>query len=291
MWVGGGYQQKVRAGEKSEPARARAVSLQAFGQIIDSGDSMTVRRLLVPSILFFGLAAASLSGEPDPSNGDELLAFRARVQKNYEPARCFRTNFAVSLQAPGQGTQSATGLLRADNEKQRMRMIFTEPNLGITLSWITVKDGTAHVSNPRKQGVQHVPLNGFELQSLGTNNIQLPFTLFQDILYGGLPRGIYQDGVKWEKSETGYTARFNQGADGFEYRFNAEGRVERILYQKGATGYTANIVMNGIFYKTIFPEWFAIQTSASGRPSETMKVVFQAVNMEAWCKDEYFPVQ
>lgn len=249
------------------------------------------RFIFLGSFLSLFAALVSLSGEPDASPTDEMTAFRSLVRKNYEPARCFRTNFTVSLQAPGHGAQTAAGLLRADNEKHRMRMIFTEPNLGITLSWITVKDGTAHVSNPRKQGVQHVPLQGFELQSLGTNNIQLPFTLFQDILYGGLPHGIYDENVKWEKTATGYSARFTQGPDAFEYRFNSDGRVDHISYQKGATGYTANIAMNGVFYKTIFPQWFAIQTQAGGKPSETMRVAFQAVNMEAWCKDEYFPVQ
>lgn len=250
--------------------------------------------LLFSGICGYCIPGSSLRSEPGSENTpgqEDITAFRDAVRKKYEPARCFRTNFAVSLAVPGQGAQTAAGLLRADNDRHRMRMILTEPNLGITLSWITIKDGTAFVSNPRKAGIQRVPLQGFELQSMGTNNIQLPFSLFQDILYGGLPSGIYAEDVKWKKNEGGYSATFTQGGDLLEYRFNSDYRVERIAYKKGGADYRAEIAMNGIFYKTIFPEWFAIQTYASGRPSETMRVAFQAVNMEAWCKDEYFPVQ
>jgi hypothetical protein len=259
------------------------------------------RALRFPLMLLFSLplmAMSAVCSEPAEVAEDNITelaadseAFRNEVRKLYEPASCFRTNFAVTLTVPGQGSQTASGLLRADNVHQRMRMILTEPNLGITLSWITIQNGMAYVSNPRMAGVQRVPLEGFELQSLGTNNIQLPFTLFQDVLYGRLPASLYGENTKWEPTETGYSARFTQNGDAFEYRFSKDYRVERILYAKAGGNYNADIVLKGVFYNTILPQWFAIQTYSGGRPSETMRIVIQAADFKAWCKDEYFPVQ
>lgn len=256
-----------------------------------------IRAILTISVFLLGCQSA-VRGEPtEKPEENEVEAttdsetFRSEVKKLYKPAQCFRTNFAVTLTVPGQGVQTAAGLLRADNGNQRMRMILTEPNLGITLSWITIKNGTAYVSHPRMAGVQKVPLEGFELQSMGTNNIQLPFTLFQDILYGRLPAGLYGENTIWELTETGYSARFTQNGDAFEYRFNKDYRVERILFAKAGGDYNADIVLKGVFYNTILPQWFNIQTYAGGRPSETMRIVFQAADFKAWCKDEYFPVQ
>lgn len=264
---------------------------------------MRVRAVVILSLFALGCHSAATAESVDSEEAEvtevteqqeeqrDIDAFRIRVKGLYEPARCFRTNFAVTLTVPGQGSQTASGLLRADNDNGRMRMILTEPNLGLTLSWITIKDNMAYVSNPRYAGVHRIPLQGFELQSLGTNNIRLPFSLFKDILYGGLPPKIYEEDATWEKTEDGVRARYTDNGDVFEYTFGENYRVKRILYNKAGGGYHADIVFTGVFANTIFPQWFAIQTYAGGRPSETMRVVFQAANFNAWCKDHYFPVQ
>ncbi|MBW7857171.1 MAG: hypothetical protein H3C43_02455, partial [Leptonema sp. (in: Bacteria)] len=146
---------------------------------------------LISFILFFGCQSVPPTTDQPQNNEDStietLAEFKSKVKQLYTPAECFRTNFTATIVVPNQSSQTAAGLLRADNLNQRMRMILTEPYLGITISWITIKDGFAYVSNPRYAGVQKVSLTGFELQSMGTNSIRLPFSLFQDLLYGGLP--------------------------------------------------------------------------------------------------------
>ncbi|MBW7858309.1 MAG: hypothetical protein H3C43_08460, partial [Leptonema sp. (in: Bacteria)] len=89
----------------------------------------------------------------------------------------------------------------------------------------------------------------------------------------------------------GYSATAITQGDTFVYNFNNDYRVEKILYKKSTGDYTADISLNGIFYDTIFPNWFVIQTYVNQRPSETMKISFQAADFKAWCKDEYFPVR
>lgn len=250
---------------------------------------------LISFIVLFGCQSAPTTTEL-PQNIEKpttqsLAEFKSKVKQLYTPADCFRTNFSVTISVPNQGAQTAAGLLRADNLNKRMRMVLTEPFLGITLSWITIKDGFAYLSNPRYAGVQKISLAGFELQSMGTNSIQLPFSLFQDLLYGGLPETIYDKATNWQKTDSGYSATAIIDGDTFIYNFNTNYRLEKILYKKSTGNYTADISLNGIFYDTIFPNWFAIQTYVNQRPSETMKISFQAADFKAWCKDEYFPVQ
>jgi hypothetical protein len=246
-------------------------------------------------LLFFGIIF-SLIGETEKNDSgglDTIESFKQEISKYYKSPDCFNLIFRTNINVPGYGIQSADGSVRADNKNQRIRIILTEGNLGITISWITIIKDMAYLSNPRQEGVLKMPLTKLQLGSLANNNIQLPFSLFQDILFGRLPEELLQS-QQWTIENQQFIGKY-LGEDGAQitFYFNPEEkiRIQKIEYKKPIDNYLAIANFEGKFYDTKYPKVLSIKTYQSSKPLESMNIYFSRYIDKAWCKDEYFPTK
>lgn len=218
--------------------------------------------------------------------------FKKEIQEYYQSPDCFFLSFKTEITVPNFGKQSAEGSVRADKIKNRMRIILIEPNLGITYSWITILQNTAYLSNPREPGVLKIPYVELKLGSFANNNIKIPFSLFQEVLFGRLPEDLLKSQV-WEFNEQFIGKYRNEEGDQITFFFDKKEhkRIEKIEYMNPKTNYIGIVHFLGKFYDTKYPKSINIQTFQNKDPLETMQIHFYRYIDKAWCKDEYFPIQ
>ncbi len=218
--------------------------------------------------------------------------FKKEIHEYYKPPTCFRLVFRTDMNVPGYGTQSVDGSVLADNLNSRVRIILTESNLGIILSWITILDNVAYLSNPKREGVSLVSLEKLELGSLANNSIKFPFSLFRDILFGKLPEPLLES-QDWQYQEQ-FIGRY-LGGDGdiitFYFDKKESKRIERIEYEKPTIGYKAIATFHGKFYDTKYPRFLKILTNQNQKPLESMNIEFYRYINPARCDNSNFPIK
>ncbi len=234
----------------------------------------------------------TLSEELQESNKNSIKNFIKEIQEYYQSPDCFFLSFRTDIIIPNFGKQSAEGSVRADKLKNRIRIILVEPNLGITYSWITILNDTAYFSNPREQRVLKLPYKDLQLGSLVSNNIKIPFYVFQDILFGRLPKELLESEI-WEFNQQFIGKYINLDGDQITFYFDKKDhkRIEKIEYINPKTNYVGIVNFYGKFYDTKYPKSLNIQTYQNKLPLETMQVYFYRYIDKAMCKDEYFPIQ
>ncbi|GIX40321.1 MAG: hypothetical protein KatS3mg129_0054 [Leptospiraceae bacterium] len=250
--------------------------------------------------LLFLLLVISLFAETENQKQEEkqsveinIDSFKKEITEYYKPPDCFKLVFRTNINVPGYGVQSADGSVRADNKNNRIRIILVEANLGITLSWITIINNMAYLSNPRQEGVIKLPVEKLQLGSLANNNIQLPFSLFQDILFGRLPEELIQS-EQWQYEKNQFIGQY-LGEDGaliiFYFDPIDKKRIQKIEYKKPIENYLAIANFEGKFYNTKYPKVLKIKTYQNAKPLESMNIYFHRYIDNAWCKNEYFPIK
>lgn len=223
----------------------------------------------------------------------KLKAAKESVQKMYSPPDCFLTGFDVQLQTP-EKTQTADGTVRSDTLNQRMRLMFRVPYIGISLSQMTVVDETVYVKTIQDSQVQTIPLDRFEVRGLGQNSIRLPFTFFQELLYGRLPGELYEK-AKWVQKPDGtaeaiLTESQNQTRQ-FEaiYKFRKDSRLASIEFERPGTNEKIRVITDGVYRKEAsFPKKIEI-ISSRGNYTEVLRVIFKSVRLDSNCSAGFFP--
>jgi|GEM_PF-2601050 hypothetical protein len=254
---------------------------------------LMAKKRIIP-LLFFLIASNSILAEgEDKKESFDISSLKKEVIEFYQPPECFQIMFRTNLNIPGYGVQSADGSVRADNVNNRIRIILTEANLGITISWITVINNTAYLTNPRQEGILKMPVEKLQLGSFVNNNIQMPFSLFQDILFGRLPNALIQS-EQWFFEENQLRASY-MGEDGSTIKFyflpTDRKRIQKIEYINPKINYLAIANFEGKFYDTKYPKSVNINTYQGKKPLESMGIFFYRYIDKAWCKDEYFPIK
>lgn len=254
---------------------------------------MKVYKILFISFLFFSF----LYGEEQQENqsiilDDSIQNFKKEIQEYYKSPDCFFLSFRTDVDIPGYGKQSAEGSVRVDNLKNRIRIILVEPNLGITLSWITIIQNQTYLSNPRQEGVIQIPLQELELGSLVNNKIKIPFSLFKDILFGKLPEDLFSSNL-WEFNEYFKGKYINEQGDIITFYFDQKDkkRIQKIEYFNPKNQYIGIVNFQGKFYDTKYPKALVIHTYQNKTPLESMNIYFYRYIDKAWCKNEYFPIK
>ncbi|MBI3396426.1 MAG: DUF4292 domain-containing protein, partial [Spirochaetia bacterium] len=150
-------------------------------------------RLLAALLLFslgVGCTTPTVQEEKD-ARGLTASARLALIKANYKSPVCSLTKVKLEV-VPAAGTsQSAKGAIRADNAKNRMHMAFMDPYFGLTISELTVTPEKVYISGMREKN-RSIPTDRFQVRGMGNNSIALPFTLFQDLLYGRIPETVYK---------------------------------------------------------------------------------------------------
>lgn len=218
--------------------------------------------------------------------------FKKEIQDYYKPSDCFRLVFRTDMIVPEYGKQSVDGSVLADNKNNRIRIVLTESNLGLILSWITIIDKQAYLSNPKKQGVYQLSLDKLELGSLANNSIKFPFKLFQDILFGKLPEGLLES-ENWQYEEQFIGKYTGEDGDLITFYFDKKDskRIEKIEYGKPTIGYKAIATFHGKFYDTKYPKILKILTYQNQKPLESMNIEFYRYINPARCGSENFPIK
>lgn len=207
----------------------------------------------------------------------------------YKPNSCYYTAFHISVNPGSNNSKNAAGSLRVDNVANRMKFIFTEPVLGVTLSRVTVSNNEVFIFNPHAEGKQKVvvPLNHFEVSGLGNNNIRLPFRIFRDLLFARLPDGLFSGKNKKEYFKNGeLSIRMEEGNESTSYLFK-ENKLSELKYFSSKTGTQVDAILKGSYNESVFPKTieFEMKTNQS---KEKMNIVFKKLNLKASCRDDYF---
>lgn len=218
--------------------------------------------------------------------------FKREIEEYYNPPDCFRLIFRTDINVPQYGMQSVDGFVRADNQNHRIRVVLTESNLGLILSWITILNNTAYLSNPKMQGVYQITLDKLELGSLANNSIKFPFKLFQDILFGRLPKSLLTS-ENWEYREQFIGKYIEEEGDIVTFYFDKKDskRIDKIEYEKPIMGYKAIATFHGKFYDTKYPKILKISTYQNQKPLESMNIEFYRYINPSRCENEYFPIK
>lgn len=217
-----------------------------------------------------------------------LKEAKTSVRKMYTPPDCFLTSFDVQLQTPGK-TQTAEGTVRSDTVNQRMRLMFRVPYIGISLSQMTVLDETVYIKTIQDQSVKQIPLDRFEVRGLGQNSIRLPFTFFQELLYGRLPENLYEN-AKWTLNDRQIvTAVLDQGQSKAIYKFRPDYRLDSIRFERPDSSEEIRVQTSGVYRQDAsFPKKIEI-ISAKGNYTEVLRIIFNGVRIDSSCKIQFFP--
>ncbi|MCS7205972.1 MAG: hypothetical protein NZ853_09750 [Leptospiraceae bacterium] len=232
------------------------------------------------------------NAEENKTTETYLEEYKQKLKEFYQPPNCFLLSFRTNLNIPQYGQQNAEGSVRADNVNQRIRVILIEPTLGLTISWITVIDKIAYLSHPNKEGVLKLPLKDVSLGSVVNNQIQIPFALFQDILFGKLPTELFQT-QDWKFENQQWIVQYTQNGDVITFYFRNEDplRLEKVIYQKPQDSYYAIVNFVDKFYETKYPKQLKIQTFQNKTALESMTINFYKYIDTTKCKNEHFPVK
>ncbi|MEQ9364903.1 MAG: hypothetical protein RIF32_11700 [Leptospirales bacterium] len=254
---------------------------------------------LIPAIrtvavrgLFPGVATACLllapacettgGTQPTPDLTDSATVELAEIRKLYAAPDCYVATFSIKGRAAGQAEQEARGVIRADNLNQRLLLIFKDPFLGITLSRVVIKDGVVVLSNPRND-LQRIPLERFQMQGLGNNGIQLPFSVFQDLLFARLPDELFSKQATRTLTGAQLDVNLNRSPEGFQYQF-VERRLREIRYER--TPVDVQVKLEGTYGDTVFPARINLQALAPG--NDRMQIRFLSINPDATCRESQF---
>lgn len=253
---------------------------------------MKVFKILLFSFVFLSFLYGEEEDKQVFTTEELIINFKKEIQEYYKSPECFFLSFRTDVNIPGYGKESAEGSVRADNLKDRIRIVLIEPNLGITLSWITIIQNQAYMSNPRQEGVIQIPLSELELGSLVNNKIKIPFSLFKDILFGKLPGDLLISNL-WEYNEYFKGKYINEQGDIITFYFDQKDkkRIQKIEYLNPRNQYIGIVNFQGKFYDTKYPKTLVIQTYQNKTPLESMTIYFYRYLDKAWCKDHYFPIK
>jgi hypothetical protein len=182
--------------------------------------------------------------------------------------------------------------------------MFRIPYIGISLSQMTVIDETVYVKTIQDSQVASIPLDRFEVRGLGQNSIRLPFTFFQELLYGKLPAELYEQG-KWTQNPDGTaTAVLSSRSGGQQavaqandlnqfqavYQFRADSRLASIDFERPGTSEKIRVITDGVYRQDAsFPRKIEI-LSTRGNYTEVLRVLFKSVSLDSSCADGFFPV-
>lgn len=236
-------------------------------------------------ILGLGTAGCQSSGpapDPQPDLSDDAGVELTEIRSLYAAPDCYLASFSIKGRAAGQAEQEARGVIRADNINQRLLLIFKDPFLGITLSRVVIKDGMVILSNPRTD-LQRIPLDQFQMRGLGNNGIQLPFSVFSDLLFARLPDELFSANAIRELTGTDLNVRWEAPPEKFRYRFDAR-RLREISYQRGVVD--VQVKLSGTYGRTVFPARIDLQTLSPGR--DRMGIRFLSINPGATCRESQF---
>jgi hypothetical protein len=243
-----------------------------------------VARLCGALALIAVAVACETGGErlPEPDLTDNASVELSEIRKLYAAPDCYLATFSIKGKAGGQEEQEARGVIRADNVNQRMLLIFKDPFLGITLSRVVIKDSMVYLSNPRTD-LQQIPLQSFEVQGLGNNGIQLPFAVFQDLLYARLPEDLFTRNASRKLDDAQLDVRLERQRETFRYQFVAR-RLREINYIREPVN--VEVHLNGTYGDTVFPALIDLQTITPGR--DRMQIRFLSINPNAVCRESQF---
>ncbi|MBX7057560.1 MAG: hypothetical protein K1X75_05795 [Leptospirales bacterium] len=249
-----------------------------------------IRKAMIAALLAtagWGFGCESAAPIDDQGGGSLSVSEELdRIRQNYTPPPCLYATFRIKAQAPGQSAQSARGVLRADNQNHRMLLILRDPYIGITLSRIVVRDTEVFYSNPRSD-LQTAPLEAFRVSGMGYNQVALPFSVFQDLLFARLPEEAFGPRRRVARDAEGVSIALQRNGDDFNYRFVAQ-RLSRINYIAGGGGVEVQAAMNGRYRDTAYPASIRLESGPRGLPPEVLEVSFDSINTAAECRESQF---
>lgn len=210
------------------------------------------------------------------------------VRKAYTPSACFYASFGVELRAPGQSAQQADGSVRVDNENRRVRFYFMDPIFGIVLQHLTIRDGYVYAGSPRDPTVR-IEQDRFVVSGLGNNSMRLPFSIFQDLMYGRIPEEVFGQSTRYRTDKNRLIAEREDETSRSVYEFEND-RLRSMEYLQKSDSSRVRAVLSGRYMATPFPQRMELEGSRGG-PAEKMAVDFRSVEMPATCKEVHFPVQ
>jgi hypothetical protein len=249
----------------------------------------------IPVVLLVGLLTASGckstggSGEVDSGADKAAASSLAAIRENYAPIPCFSSSFDIEMKQAGKFARRARGQLRVDNEQDRMRLVIRDRILGLSLSEMTLREGNVYLKNIG-QNRQVIPRDRFQVAGLGNNSIVLPFSLFQELLYGRIPDEVYSNYDSVKNEPEGLVVRLTKPDAAYLYRFN-DNRLAFMNYEPvGQTG-QVDVALTGQVAATTFPKRIDIAMKEGAQIRETMKILFHRVDTRAQCTDARFPTR
>lgn len=255
-----------------------------FKKLIQLKPTRRAVRLAMIAGFAFLMAACETTGgtRPTPDLTDDASVELAEIRKLYAAPDCYLATFSIKGKAAGQSEQEARGVIRADNINQRLLLIFKDPFLGITLSRVVIKDGIVIMSNPRVD-LQRIPLRQFQMQGLGNNGIQLPFSVFQDLLFARLPDDLFSADATRALVDTQLDVDLNKAPESFQYQF-VERRLREIRYERSPVD--VQVKLEGTYRNTVFPARINLQALSPG--NDRMQIRFLSINPGAVCRASQF---
>jgi len=208
------------------------------------------------------------------------------IKKLYVSPTCYSANFVIETR--GKENNIANGSMRIDSVKQRMRFVFNERFLGITLSQVTIADEKVFITSPRENGALFL-LSEFEVRGLGFNNIRMPFRLFQDLLYVRIPEEVFLPKTKRVYENGVLTASLSLPGEYGVYVFKNH-RLRELHFSR-MNGEKIDTDLKGQFQKTLLPSSIEMKTVSSTGQSESLKITFVSYDPKARCVDDLFPMK
>ena len=245
--------------------------------------------LLAGLITFSGCKSTGGGGTVDSGTDKAAASSLAAIRENYAPIPCFSSNFDIEMKQVGKFARRARGQLRVDNEQDRMRLVIKDRILGLSLSEMTLRDGNVYLKNIG-QNHQVIPRDRFQVAGLGNNSIVLPFSLFQELLYGRIPDEVYNDYDSVKNEPEGLVVRLTKPDAAYMYRFN-DNRLAHMNYDPVAGAGKVDVALDGQVAATTFPRRIDIAMKEGEQIRETMKIVFHRVDTRALCTDSRFPTR
>ena len=241
-----------------------------------------VQSLAVLALVLLAACETTPDVQPTPDLTDNASVELGEIRKLYAAPDCYLATFSIKGKAAGQSEQEARGVIRADNLNQRLLLIFKDPLLGITLSRLLIKDGIVTISNPRSD-LQRSPLRQFQMQGLGNNGIQLPFSVFQDLLFARLPEDLFSNQAKRVLADTQLDVSLNRAPEKFQYQF-IERRLREINYENSPVA--VEVKLTGTYGTTVFPARIDLQALSPG--NDRMQIRFLSIDPGAVCRESQF---
>ena len=242
-------------------------------------------------LLIISLAASCCSTtqiEQPEELPEGLRAKKEQILSNYNPSNCFVASFNISIQN-AEGSRSAVGEVRSDPANRRLHLEFRVPYIGIKLSQLTILEETAYVKNVQMDRMETIPVSMLQVQGMGQNSIQLPFSLFQELLYAGLPKNV-SNVAKWSENQDGsVSARISDADSTIAYHFES-GHLQQIQYNKQQTAESIRVDLKGLRSKEpSIPSRLSVEARKAGGAPEMLILDFTGVNARANCSLQQFP--